>query len=223
MNAKFTSLLSKHVGSAFAKQLAFADFLGDRGWGVNISEGLATFGDDLSFPIQLLGTEADGDVSWLWAWANEQSNLPANVLVACSELKRIGSENGIPELTERSFSQDVANGHQISMIASGLNSNCCYYRGPYDGGALYFLVCAVPSELLLPVSTERVVTVINESISQFDLNHKEMVTSFLHSQQFSIQTETNTVIAQRNNDALKFSFDSLGRIENIDGTLKPTR
>ncbi len=62
---------------------------------------------------------------------------------------------------------------------------------------------------------------INESISQFELNHKEMVTAFLQSQEFSIQTETNTVIANRNDDALTISFDSLGRIENIDGTLKP--
>ncbi|MEM7558627.1 MAG: DUF6882 domain-containing protein, partial [Planctomycetota bacterium] len=138
MNDNFTPLLSKHIGSAFAKQLAFADFLGDRNWGVKISEGAATFGDDLSFPIQLLGTEADADESWLWAWANEQSNLPANLLIACNELRRNGSENGIRELTERSFSQSVANGHQISMIASGLNANCCYYRGPYDGGTLFF-------------------------------------------------------------------------------------
>ncbi len=47
MSPEFAKLLSQHIGNAFAKQLAFADVLGERNWGVNISEGRATFGDDL--------------------------------------------------------------------------------------------------------------------------------------------------------------------------------
>ncbi|MCA9269681.1 MAG: hypothetical protein KDA41_14470, partial [Planctomycetales bacterium] len=76
MSPEFANLLSLHIGNAYAKQLAFADFLGERNWRVSISEGRVKFGNDLSYPIQLIGTEAYGDSSWLWAWANEQSNLP---------------------------------------------------------------------------------------------------------------------------------------------------
>jgi len=219
MSEQFRYLLSRHVGSSFAKQLAFADFLGERSWGVDISEGTALFGDELSFPIQLLGTEADGDLSWLWAWANTQINLPQDLLVSCNDMKQLGLDNEIMELTERSFSQNVADGHMIAMVASGLNQNCCYYRGPYEGGALYFLVCDIPDTLRVPVTPEQAITVINQSISQFDIDHQVMVTEFLQQQLFSVTTERNIVRASRDNSDVTLSFDSQGCIEKIGGSL----
>lgn len=223
MSPKFTSLLSQHIGTSFAKQLAFADLLGERNWAVNISAGRASFGSDLSYPIQLLGTEADGDASWLWAWANEQSNLPPNLLRASHQIKDIGGAQQIPEFTDRNFSLDIANGHVIAMIASGLNSNCCYYRGPYNGGALFFLVCDVPSDVLEPVAPQRAVTVLTEVISQFEVNHHEMAKSFLQGQGFTLQPDGNVLHATRGIDALRISFDSLQRIDNIECTMSPSK
>jgi hypothetical protein len=75
MLATFTDAFARHVASATARQLALGDVLEDRPWTVDIRAGTATFGE-LMFPIQLLGTEAEGDNSWLWAWANEGSSLP---------------------------------------------------------------------------------------------------------------------------------------------------
>jgi len=43
----FRQRFSRHVGSAFARQLAFADLLGDRNWSLNVPSGIATFGDDM--------------------------------------------------------------------------------------------------------------------------------------------------------------------------------
>ncbi|GAA5511207.1 DUF6882 domain-containing protein [Novipirellula caenicola] len=219
MSPEFTSLLSQHVGASFAKQMAFADLIGERNWGVSMSEGVATFGTDLSFSIQLLGTEADGDASWLWAWANEQSNLPSSLLQACNECKDIGVTQPVPEFTDRSFSQSIANGHMIALVALGLHPNCCYYRGPYDGGALFFLVCDVPNDVVGPVAPERAVTVMTEVISQFEINHRDMADSFLQSQGFTLQPAGNRLLAIRDNDSLTVSFDSMQRIDKIDCTM----
>ena len=223
MSPQFTSLLSQHIGGSFAKQIAFADLIGERNWGVSMSEGLATFGSDLSYPIQLLGTEADGDASWLWAWANEQSNLPPKLLQACKEFKNTGFTLQVPEFTDRSFSQDIANGHMIALVASGLNPKCCYYRGPYDGGAIFFLVCDVPSDVVGPVAPERAVTVMTEVISQFEINHREMADSFLQGQGFTLRPDGNRLYATRGNDSICVSFDSLQRINKIDCTLNSPR
>jgi hypothetical protein len=215
----FNDLLSQHVGSAFARQLAFADLLGERNWSLTVSEGVATFGSDLRFPVQLLGTEADGDGTWLWAWANEASNLPEKVLVACHKLRELGEREGIPELQERTISLDQASGHCVSSVASGIIGKCCYYRGPYDGGALFFLVCGPPEAVLQKVPAERAVTVIAEVISNFDVNHRAMAQSFLQSQGFSVTANAGELVATRGSDQITLSFDSQNRVTNIGGKL----
>jgi hypothetical protein len=79
----FDDLFAQHVATAMARQVALADLIGERNWSVDLSAGHATFGDDLRFAIQLLGTESQGDGTWLWAWANAESNLPPALLHLC--------------------------------------------------------------------------------------------------------------------------------------------
>ena len=222
MSPEFNTLLASHIGTSFAKQLAFADLLGDRNWGVNISEGRATFGEDLFYPIQLIGTEADGDSTWLWAWGNEESNLPSSILRVSEELRALGQSSKIPELVEANFSLEIANGHTIAMVASGLNPDCCYYRGPYNGGALFFLVCGVPSTVTRHVAPERAITVLTEIISQFDIDNRQMAEAFLRDQGFTLEMRGSTMSAMRGGQPIDIVFDSMNRIASIQGTVSPT-
>jgi hypothetical protein len=215
------ALLSKHVGNAYARQLAFADLLGERDWSLDVQQGVATFGADMSHPVQLLGTEAHGNHTWLWAWANEQSGLPDSVLVACRRIREFGAQQNIAEFQERSFSLDRADGHTLSLVASGIVGQCCYYRGPYDGGALFFLVNEVAPEVLQPVDAERAIRVISEVISQFEVDHRVMVESFLPSQGFSLEPAGDGVVAVRHGDRIEISYDTAGRISQIGGTISP--
>lgn len=217
----FNELLSQHIGLAFARQLAFADYLGERNWSVDIRQGTCGFGDDLRFPLQLLGTEAEDSDTWLWAWANEASNLPPALLQSCHALKELGDKLGIRELTERSFPLDVANGHSLALIASGLDGQCCYYRGPYRGGALFFLVKDVPVELLQPVPAERAISVLGEVISLFEVNHRLMAESFLKSQGFALEASPGQLTAKRDGDSIILAFDDQQRISGIEGALQP--
>jgi hypothetical protein len=43
-------------------------------------------------------------------------------------------------LATPAFSLIEWSGHQIAMVCTGLLGAAPYYRGPYDGGALYFAV-----------------------------------------------------------------------------------
>ncbi len=221
MSTTFLDLFSQYVGAAFAKQLAFSDLLGERGWGVDLQQGEATFGDDLTYPIQLLGTESDGDNSWLWAWGNEASELPKSLLKACNEIKIFGKNNSIQELTERSFQNEPVNGHMLAMVASGMNTDCCYYRGPYDGGALFFLVSDIPEKLYSPIEPQRLITVVSEVISQFEVNHKVMVKSLFQSQKYELSKDGETLIGEHPKGVVRISFDQFDRINNIEGALGP--
>lgn len=110
---------------SFAKQLALEDFLGKHSWKVDIPTGTVDFGKQglfgkrRVFPIQLLGTEAESDGCFMWAWANTQSNLPAAVLAKAESLRQWGEANGVPELTQRKVPLADWSGHELAMLATG--------------------------------------------------------------------------------------------------------
>ncbi|WP_345780486.1 DUF6882 domain-containing protein, partial [Xanthomonas sacchari] len=105
--------------------------------------GRVYFGEDLQFPIQLLGTAAEASASGLWAWANTASNLPPALLANANALRAHGEHEGIAELAAPSSALGEDGGHHIALLAGALRGRC-YYRAPYDGGALFFLLEDVP-------------------------------------------------------------------------------
>lgn len=147
MMTTFQATFERSVAASLTRQLAFGDFLGDRQWAMDIPTGIAFFGDDLKYHIQLLETQSDLDDTWMWSWANEQSNLPTSLLASAEFIRGYRQEKGIPEFTDAHFSLNDVSGHMLAMVCSELCGRHCYYRGPYDGGALFFLVIDTPSEL----------------------------------------------------------------------------
>jgi hypothetical protein len=212
----FDDLFSRYAVSALARQLALADLLGERDWAVDLAAGAATFGNDLRFPIQLLGTESQGDGTWLWAWANTGSNLPPPLLHLAGWMREYGEKAGLAELTERSFPLERADGHRLALLASGLTGRP-YYRGPYDGGALFFHLEGVPPQEVAP---ERAVTVISQAIAAFGMDHRVAVVSFLEQQGWKV-SDGEAVDAQHPGGAtMHVTFDELGRIARFTGNIK---
>ena len=216
----FDDLLSRHAGAAMWRQLALSDIVGDAGWGIDMGEGRLTIGDH-AFPIQLLGSEAEGDRTWLWAWANEASNLPEPLLAFARELRARGEREGIGELTERSFPLDRADGHRIGLLASGLaGDGHAYYRAPYDGGALFVLIEA-PVPPVNQVPAVRVAGVLTQTISAFTLDHRAMARGFLEDAGFDVEAERSSIVGRRGGDVVSIGIDQAGRIGEIKATLVP--
>jgi hypothetical protein len=213
--------LSHHVATALGRQFAFAEFLGQRSWGVDIGSGTVTFGDDLSFPIQLLGTESHKSGTWLWAWANTQSNLPPQLLRAAEWLREYGREHAVSELTEKSFPLTTADGHKLSLLAAGLTGRG-YYRGPYEGGALFFLVDGLPASVLAPVPPARVIGVMTEALQSYELDHRAVVEGFLTQQGFAVSSGPAIIAATHpSGSSLQVQIDELGRVRGFEASLKP--
>ncbi|MER5621025.1 DUF6882 domain-containing protein [Streptosporangium sp. NPDC002544] len=213
--------LARSVASSLARQFALIDLLGDRHWAVDTGAGTITFGEDFRFPIQFLGTEGHRDQTWLWAWANTQSNLPPNLLRAANWLQEYGRQQHIPELTEATLPLDQVDGHLLALLSATL-TGLCYYRGPYQGGAAFLLLEAVPDSVLMPAQPERVVSVLAQAISMYELDHRTLVESFLTQQGWHVET-TATVIAGQHpgGSDLRVEFDGQGRISDMQSTLKP--
>ncbi len=219
MTPSFQSLLARHIGSAFARQMALADLLGERGWRLDLAEGIAHFGDDLHFPVQLLGSAAEDSASWLWAWANTASNLPEHLLVAANALRERGERDGPAELATASLPLED-DGHLLALLAAALSARC-YYRGPYRGGALFFLLDEVPAAVFAPCDDPRVLRLLGQLVAQFPLDHRAMTEGFLDDQGYALQHESGQTVATRNGSRITLGFDALDRLTQLQGSLAP--
>lgn len=219
MTPAFQATLARHIGTAFARQLALADLLGERGWSLDLAEGIAHFGDDLHFPVQLLGSAAEDSASWLWAWANTASNLPDNLLVAANALRERGEREGPAELATASLPLDD-DGHMLALLAAALSARC-YYRGPYRGGALFFLLEDVPAAAFAPCDDARVLRLLGQLVAQFPLDHRTMAEGFLEDQGYALRREPGQTVAMRDGSRITLDFDALGRLARLQGSLAP--
>jgi hypothetical protein len=208
----FDDIFVRCAGSATARQLGLSDVLGDRSWAVDIGAGTAMF-DDLKYRIQLLGTEAERDHSWLWAWANEASGLPSFVLTGSQKLRAFGAARGLDILAQRAVSLGKLSGHQVAMVCSTLLGNVPYYRGPYDGGALYFTLEGVE---LPPVDGPRIVTVLSQVITTFDVDHRLAAQSFLSDLGYAITASPRRLDAVAPSGlTVRVDFEAHGRLSNL--------
>ncbi len=217
----FNDLFTKFVGGAFARQFVLADLVGDRGWDLDLSTGVVTFGDDIQLPIQLVGTESTGNASWMWAWANPDRERFADYVVASQRLCEFGQAHGIELLTAPRFGLGEVSPHALAMVAGGLLGGVPYYRGPYDGGAIYFLVPLPESIAVAPLPIERISTVLAEVISQFELDHQLMTASFLREQGFEITQQGSAWEAKApDGRSVRVEFNDRGLLAGISGTLR---
>lgn len=221
----FEELLARHVGTAFSRQIAFAERLGERRCSLDLGEGRARFGGDLAYPIQLLGTESGADQTWRWAWADQASNLPAELLVTSEKLRGLGLRENITELSSPAFPQQLADGHSLALLASGLEErgSCYYCEKNLAGGSLFFLVEKALPTVAAPLPQERVITVIEQLVEQFDLKHRMMLEGFLVDQGFGLRVHDDTLLASRQGSGLTLRFDPMGRLVELQGTLAPAQ
>ena len=115
------SLHLEHAASSFDKQAFLGRSIGAKHrWEFDLGTGTVTFNRMLRYHVQILGTESKDDDTWLWAWANKASGLPARLIGHAEELRRLGQKNDIDALTTgMSPISSELNGNVFSRIASG--------------------------------------------------------------------------------------------------------
>jgi hypothetical protein len=219
MTTQFQSLLAQHVASSMLKQLRLSEFLGQHNWDVDLVRGEVSFGPGRAFAIQVMGTESQGSGTWLWGWANEASHIPPQLLRCASTLRELGQREGIEELSLPEINLGDIDGHALAMVASGLCGSSAYYRGPYDGGALFFTVHGVP----LPegaASPLEAINTMNAAIMQYPLDHGLMVRSFLGQQGFQVIEQERSLLATApGGSQITINLDAQGRIAGMETTL----
>ena len=217
-----TSLLPWLIAS-FDRQHFLSELIGRDDWHFDLSSGLLSFGSKHRWQIQLLGTASESSGTWLWAWANEASDIPVHLLVASLALKAYGEQHGIPELTTPQLPLDHVDGHTLALLASGICEANAYYRCPYEGGALFVLIMDENFPKCQDPPLQRIATVFPQAIASLDIpDHKLALTGYLDSYKLGFEQDGDKIVVKEDGEAvLTAMFDEQNRLTGLEVRVNP--
>ncbi|KQC31495.1 DUF6882 domain-containing protein [Flagellimonas eckloniae] len=214
----FQDLVEQNAGLSFEKQMIFGDVIGSSAWELDMGKGKIFFGA-LELPIQIIGSLAFNNNSWMWGWANTQSGMPENLLKQSNQLKEIGESKNIQKLIDGQYNVDEGFEHKIGMLACGLFKAKSYYCANYGQGTL---VVTIDDNKIPEVDKnrlEKIMTNFPQLISGTDLNHKNAFLNYLIDRDFELSISENKIEGLRNNKIVVAEFDELDRLKSLNGKI----
>lgn len=209
----------RRVVDLLNNQLYFSNFVGNLDWLFDAGSGLLSFGDQHRWQTQLLGTESEASGTWLWAWANSGSNIPAHLLVTSLALKAYGEQHGIPELATPQLTLDQIDGHTLAVLASGICEANAYCRCPYEGGALYVLIMDESFPKCPDPPLQRVATVFPQAIGSLAIpDHEQALCGYLDYCDLKHEHTGNQIVVRGEGGEalLTATFDEQKRLTNLE-------
>lgn len=212
-------LMEKYGCTAFEKQLHFADIVGKMDWNVDIGKGVISFDNKLVFPIQLLGTFSHSLDTWMWSWANTDSEIPKGLLTYANKLKQCGIDNKIDFLTEPQFEIERDDMHYIGLVALGLGDATGCYLGSYGEGTICLTVKSRDIEEKFADDHVSIFTVYPRLISQYEVNHKQTLVNYLNQKKYKVEIKEDELTGIRGENSVKATFDHAGRLAHLNNRL----
>jgi hypothetical protein len=200
------------------KQDKLALMTGDHTADLDLDGGKIRINDAIEFSMQVLGTESDNTLSWLWAWADEQTEIPVDLLSAALLVRNWGEQEGVLEFTVPSVDLNRTDGHVLSMIAAEICRASCYYHDLYEGGAAFFLLFDKRIDAQPSFDLSRLSRRFLDLISQYELNHRNALLSYFRTKGLSL-ADTGPLIAAtlETGESLSAEFDNTGRLISLNG------
>ena len=214
----FTSYLEKYALIALEKQAKLDMLVGEHFAELDLDSGILRLDKELAIPFQVLGTESDNTLTWLWAWSDAQEELPEHLLSSSLQLRAWGIEKGLQEFTSPEVDLNKADGHMISMIASGILPASCYYRDQYEGGAAFLLLSSDVIDKQSPLDTESLIRQLSDLVTRYELDHRAVLLSYLHLKGLTIHEQGSTISSElASGESLSAEFDESGRLVAMNG------
>jgi hypothetical protein len=206
--------LEQYALLALEKQDKLAFLLEDLAYELDLEAGKVCFNDGHEFSFQVLGTESDNTFTWLWAWAEEQTEVvPENLLKAARQLREWGVHAGIREFTSPAVDLDRADGHVLSLIATELCRASCFFRDIYEGGAAFVLLFDKEIDAQPSFDLARLSRRFLELISRHEFDHRNALRSYCASKQLTCSEQGTTISCELGSgERLIAEFDEKGRL-----------
>ncbi|SCY16401.1 hypothetical protein SAMN02927916_1324 [Flavobacterium anhuiense] len=217
----FTSendFLEKYGALALEKQRNLYNVTGGLSWNVNMDAEEITFGDDLTFPMQVLGSFSHSSETWLWLWDNKAGGYAESVMQQALSLKKYGEENNIDLLSVGKFDAVPNDLHLIGMVATTMFNLSGYYLGNYGQGTM---VVTLKDDSIDNTESEefsRILTVFPELISTFEIqNHKNAFNNYLSQKGFELTSNGNEIKAEKNGNVINAVFNDDNLLTSLNG------
>jgi len=228
---RLSDLYTRHAALALEKQLALGQIIGANNFTFDADAGMLSFGEDLQFPMQVLGTVSRQSSMWLWAWASPQPMRPA-LLHAAEHLRVLGQRLHIAELFEDGFdvvtpavaglmqdpNAEPLDGHYLAMLAAGVCQASAYYGADYGRGIAYVLLPQVPAvDAQLSEEPAKLAAVFAQLLQlPYSFDHRAALAAYLQQKGYTVGQDDSRVHGQKNGRHLVATFDLAGRLRTLE-------
>jgi len=217
---KITAYLEQYALISLEKQDKFDRLIGEHTMEFDIDTGEIRFSNGLAVTFQALGTESGNTLTWLWAWSDEQPDMPVHLLRSAYQLKDWGEKHDVLEFCSPSIDLDKADGQIISLIAAEVCKASCYYRDPYEGGALYVLLFDKSIDAQQQFNRAGLSRKLLDLISLYEFNHKNALISYFSMKGLSpVETGTTVTCELGSGEQLSAEFDASGHLTSLNGEI----
>jgi hypothetical protein len=200
------------------KQARLFSFLGEHILELDLDAGMARFSGDRAYPFQVLGTESENSLTWLWAWADEQTEVPENLLVSAIRLRTWGEREGLAEFTLPALDLDRADGTMLSLIASEVCSASGYYRDHFEGGSLFLLLDGITLDEQQGFDRQGLLRQLADLAAMYDFDHRKTLRAYLQAKGIPAAETGDSLGAElATGERLIAEFDPAGRVRTING------
>jgi hypothetical protein len=221
--ASLQALVERFAMVSLEKQAKLAGLIGDHYFHADLDEGRVRFSDAWECPFQVLGTESDNTLTWLWGWADEQSEVPDHLLTAVQELRKWGIQNNVVELTLPSIDLNRADGTMLSMIASPICRANAFYREYFDGGSLFVLLFGDAVDRQPGFDRSGFLRALTEHTSVYSGNHRALIASYFRELNLPYQETSGAFSGELAvGERIVAEFDPSGMITTINGEPFPS-
>jgi hypothetical protein len=207
---------------SFEKREKLLSLVGEHFLQLDLDEGIARFDDRIALPFQVLGTESENTLTWLWAWAEEQTEVPDRLLDASRDLRTWLEREGLNDLVRPSVDLDLADGAMFAAVAAEVCHAGAFYREHYEGGALFILLFSSEIDGQPDLDRSGLVRILGDLIAQYELDHRNLLLSYLRAKNLPFSESAETVNAQlASGERVIAEFLPGGAIARINGEPLP--
>jgi hypothetical protein len=213
----FQTLLEQYALLSLEKQDKLDLLLDEHAHELDLDTGTIRFNAGIEFPFQVLGTESDNTLTWLWSWAEEQTEVPDNLISSALGLRDWGEREHISEFTLPSLDIDRADGLAISLVASQISQANCFYQDRYEGGSLFLLLFDRRIDEQPAFDRTRLFHHFFYLIQRYELNHRNLLLSYLRTKDLSPVVQGAFITCElATGERVLAEFDDQGSIVSED-------
>lgn len=204
------------------KQEKFERLIGEHFAEFDLDAGILKINSDIALPFQVLGTQSDNTLTWLWAWSEEHADVQPDQITAALKLKEWGLEKGIEEFSLPEVDIERADGMMISLIAAEVCNASCYYRDTYEGGAAFVLLSGAGIDRQPPFELSGFLRAFTSLASRYDLNHRNVLLSYLRKKGLPFTEDDAMILGKlESGEEFRMEFSDSGGIKTLNGEAFP--